>query len=449
MIASAKIATAVAAGLACAFAPAASARTVSSAASASRVYTGAAPVPDDHVLSYTVALTPGNKAGLDAKMLDTSVHGGPWLTESQLTSYTRPKDEHAAAVKAHLVANGVKEADITSSKWGDELHVQSTAKAANSAWKTSLRSYTHNTHGHSIIRAAKGYTIPDELHEAIVNVHPFTSFPNVRPSAPVYVQRDEKAVQLAARAANDTCDGSAVTTECLKNYYGAGNFTAKPQDNETDVLVFGFLGQYVSPSDLTAFMQNYTNQPNYTIPITNAGNSTNNASKPGSEAMLDVEMVGGIIAPLHAEFLSFGTDNASANEPFQQAFEYVLSTYNDTSRPGVITASYVDDEASYSPADAQHLCDTIQKVTALGTSVLYGSGDNGLNGVQAAENETCQGKFNPTLPGDCPYVLAVGGTQGFPEVVVDGSSDDGFYAGAGFSASGYFARPSYQVRPFL
>lgn len=433
---------ATAVSMALAFAPHVLARTVTSASAVTQAFVAQEAAPLDGSLTYTVALTPGDQAGLDARMLNTSLHGGEWLSEAELAKFLRPKDEHVAAVKAHLTTHGVNESDISTSKLGDALRVKSTIAAANAAWNTTLSTYAHATEGHKIVRASGGYTIPDGiLHEAIQNVHPFTSFPNVRGSHPVAPARDVAVADSDAKSAK--CNASAVTPQCLKHHYGAANFTPKPQKGENDVLVFGFLGQYASQKDLTKFMKKYSDYPDYSIDIINAGNSTNDPSNPGSEAMLDVCMVGGLAAPLNSQFLSFGAAGVE-NEPFQQAFDWILEKYDDKSRPGVITASYVDDESSYSASDAQYLCHTIQKVSALGTTVLYGSGDNGLNGVQSFENLKCKSHFNPTTPGDCPYVLSVGGTQGFPEVVVNGSSPEGFFAGAGFS--NHFERPSYQVR---
>lgn len=453
MVGSTKLVSAAAATV-LALAPGALGRMVTKAPGSTHVYAAATPAPTDAEFTYTVALTPGNQDGLEDKMYEIALSGGSWLTEPQLLEYTKSKAEHVAAVKAHLLNHGAREQDIAEAKFGDALTVKSTVAAANSAWNTRLAHYTHTAQGHTILRATDSYTVPEELHDAITNVHPFTSFPNVRATIPISQRRPNEQRKRNERKAHkpddQLCNPYSVEPRCLKWYYGADLFKPVPQEGENDILIFGFLGQYVSTSDLDDYVKTETDYPDYRIKIVNAGGSHNDPDNPGAEAALDVDMVAGIVAPLHATFLSYGSSNSSANEPFQEAFDWILNTYNDTNRPGVTTASYVDDASSYTQADAAHLCFTMQKLSSLGTTVLFGSGDNGLNGVQSFEDLKCTTKFNPTSPGsDCGFALIVSGTQlgdpvTNPEVVVDGNSPYGFFAGAGFS--NHLARPKYQVR---
>lgn len=112
-------------------------------------------------------------------------------------------------------------------------------------------------------------------------------------------------------------------------------------------------------------------------------------------------------------------------------------------KPGVITISYGDDESNFGSGDVQAMCTAAQKLTAQGTTVVVASGDNGVNGNQAQEGESCSQSFNPTYPSGCPYILSVGATQNPSyQVPVDGSSSNGFWSGAGFS--NVFSTPSYQ-----
>lgn len=115
-----------------------------------------------------------------------------------------------------------------------------------------------------------------------------------------------------------------------------------------------------------------------------------------------------------------------------------------SNKPGVITVSYGDDESSFSPLDAEALCTVAQQLTATGTTIVFASGDNGVNSNQATTGEVCTLSFNPTFPSGCPYILSVGATHNTdPEVPVDGSTSNGFWSGAGFS--NYFQAPSYQA----
>ena len=68
---------------------------------------------------------------------------------------------------------------------------------------------------------------------------------------------------------------------------------------------------------------------------------------------------------------------------------------------------------------------------ALGTSILFASGDGGVSGSQSQSCRT----FIPTFPSGCPFLTSVGATTGITETAASFSS-------GGFS--NIFARPSYQ-----
>jgi len=70
---------------------------------------------------------------------------------------------------------------------------------------------------------------------------------------------------------------------------------------------------------------------------------------------------------------------------------------------------------------------------ARGTSVLVASGDGGVGGSRP--NNTCT-TFIPTFPASCPWVTAVGATQGYPKESGADLSSGGF--------SNYFDQPNYQ-----
>jgi len=91
----------------------------------------------------------------------------------------------------------------------------------------------------------------------------------------------------------------------------------------------------------------------------------------------------------------------------------------------------------------------------MGTTVLYGSGDNGV----AGSNGVCLGpqgharRFSPLFPATCPFVIAVGATQINPNSTVyepESACEQLAYSGGGFS--NIFSMPLYQkvaVRGYL
>jgi tripeptidyl-peptidase-1 len=73
---------------------------------------------------------------------------------------------------------------------------------------------------------------------------------------------------------------------------------------------------------------------------------------------------------------------------------------------------------------------------ARGISVINGSGDGGVRGVQSNADQCMNNTFAPVFPGVCPFVTAVGGTMNIAPEVAANLSSGGF--------SNYFARPAYQ-----
>ena len=374
-------------------------------------------------------------------MIDIANGGhGDWLSEDELRTYISPAAEDVDAVKKFLTGAGIGSSAISSSKYGDRISVSSTVSQINSMFSTQLSSFT-GPQGQTLFRAKQGYTIPAALASFVLNVSPLTSFANIQRAAPIS-KEPMPAVSLGSTVAPTGCNVTRVTPDCIRQLYGTKTYTPKP-DNTTDMLVMGYLGNYVSQSDLTKFLTNYRPEAKgYQIPIDNSGGSTNDPANPGFESMLDVETAVAATWPLKTTFLSYGTAKPDENEEFDASFHYVIDNTDRSSRPGVISLSYADNEFSMSRSDASTLCRTIQQLTALGTTVVYASGDNGVNAAQPGL-ATCATQYNPTYPSGCPYALSVGGVFEFsPEIAVDGNTAAGYWSGAGFS--NYFSRPAYQ-----
>ena len=99
-------------------------------------------------------------------------------------------------------------------------------------------------------------------------------------------------------------------------------------------------------------------------------------------------------------------------------------------------------------------CNEYAKLGMLGTTFLYSSGDYGVagNGGQCIDpttgmyNNGTSGKFNPSFPGTCPYILSVGATQIKPGASVtqpEEACETVIFSGGGFS--NVFPMPSYQA----
>jgi tripeptidyl-peptidase-1 len=313
--------------------------------------------------------------------------------------------------------------------------------SAASLLGTNFQSYSIN--GLTVPRA-NAYTIPSAISNSVFHISPVASFldvkttpikKNITPSKKreLWAQDD-----LQKRAAPPNCSTAGVTPTCLRNLYQTSTYKPVAGTN-TDVFIAGFIGQYFSQSDLTTFLKSYRpDAATYKIPVINTHGAINLAADPGIEAMLDTETVASAIYPLKSTFYNYG-NQLTQGDIFNAAFSDIISNYNKYGKPGVYSISYGSDESSSTQSEANAMCNNAMKLSALGTTIVISSGDNGVGGTSG---DTCP-PFVPTYPSGCPYVLSVGATQNFsPEVAVDPSLA-GFYSGAGFS--NLFARPSYQA----
>jgi tripeptidyl-peptidase-1 len=124
----------------------------------------------------------------------------------------------------------------------------------------------------------------------------------------------------------------------------------------------------------------------------------------------------------------------------------------------VISTSYGYNEADLPAAYEVRQCNEYMKLGLAGVTVIYSSGDNGVagNSAECCTSAKCaggtlnsggSGTFNPSFPGTCPYITAVGATQIKPNTAVTATNPEEacetvIYSGGGFS--NVFAMPSYQ-----
>ncbi|KDN41339.1 subtilisin-like protein [Tilletiaria anomala UBC 951] len=403
-------------------------------------------------LQITLPLKGANQDALEARMIQIAQSGGAWLTPEELATYATPAPADIAAVKSFLAANGVPASAIALSKNSDLVTVQATVEQVSKMFG-NVQLYDFEFKGKTF-RRAKQVTIPASIANVVQDVSPLTAFQTVMTGparkssvshvvAAVSQANSNATVSNAATAATapSSCTSASpyVTPQCLRDLMGTSSYQPAPVSGQVDVTVLGFIGQYVSQVDLTGFLTAYRpDAASYQIPIKNAAGGQNDPTNPGVEAMLDVEYVVAQNYPLNTEFLYYGSLNGDI---FQQAFNYIYTTY--TALPGVITVSYGDLESSYTSAQASALCSTAQKLTAQGTTILFASGDNGVDAVQSSSAPSCSSGFHPTYPSGCQYILSIGGTQNFgPERATDPSLTGGFYSGGGFSNA--FTIPSFQ-----
>lgn len=112
----------------------------------------------------------------------------------------------------------------------------------------------------------------------------------------------------------------------------------------------------------------------------------------GEEAMLDVEIVVAATFPLQATVYNVGNDMTDG-DLLSLTFQQFIKA---NSRPKVTTTSYGYLESAFTRAQALDNCRNAQKLTALGTTIVFSSGDSGV-GFSSIFGEICP-PFEPVMP---------------------------------------------------
>ncbi|RMY45607.1 hypothetical protein D0865_09799 [Hortaea werneckii] len=163
-----------------------------------------------------------------------------------------------------------------------------------------------------------------------------------------------------------------------------------------------------------------------------------------------------------------GGDDPSQDAIYPDPYTNYTGAYEGAENCGgyaatkVISTSYSYNEHDLTPFYAERQCHEYMKLGMMGVTVLYSSGDYGVAGnsgqcidgpgLDAPYNAGSSGRFNPSFPGTCPYVTAVGATQVKADVnIAEGVSgtqpekacETVIYSGGGFS--NVFPLPDYQA----
>ncbi|KAK0554894.1 hypothetical protein OC845_000535 [Tilletia horrida] len=390
----------------------------------------------------TLQLNEPDLAGLATRMDAIAAEGsGKWLSDDELRTYISPSADTVNTVKTYLTSKGVDASTIKLSKFGDQITFTSSLANQQSLFNTKFENYRLNADGSPVVPRAKGYTIPTALGSIVKSAFPISSFGLPKELAPI-VKADGVPISLreiTKRATYTNCNNTLVTPACLRDAYETSSYTPSSSKGRA-ITIMSFIGQNFAQSDLTKFLKMYRPDASSTqVKVTNTAFGINfPLFGSGVEVMLDIETSVSQTYPLVNDIVNYG-NQLTQGDIFNLAAQYFLNM-DPSKRPGVISISYGSNEADYSASEAQTMCASMQKLTAGGTTVVVASGDAGVSG-NGGSCSAAGSPFIPTYPGGCPYVLSIGATQFFPEVMVD-KNQSGFTSGAGFS--NVFSRPSYQ-----
>ncbi|KAF8180942.1 subtilisin-like protein [Mycena galopus ATCC 62051] len=399
---------------------------------------GAAPVTD--VLTLRFGLTPNNLSGLQEKLVSISTPGSSdfrqWLSKDEVKSFVQPSNETVSAFNSFAAANDLKSTVISPN--GDWLSVALTVSQANHLFGAQFEKFSHASLTEPITRTLT-ISLPSELIGHVDVVHPSTSFASRNPDfakLPFYHPSSQKRTEPVASCNSSNPDG-IVTPTCLQNIYEIPSAPATQKNNK--ILVTGYLGVSPNRTDLSTFLEQFRPDipQNTTFELITIDNATNQEPE-DIPPVVSARLATGV----PVEFLSVGGPPDSNFSDFATAL-LDTNTFLDgvDNPPSVVTTSYGPMENQFESSIARKICDSYMALGARGISVLFASGDGGVRGSH--DNSSIPGVcesniFIPVFPASCPYVTAVGATQGFsPEVATN-------LTGGGFSD--LFPRPWYQTQ---
>ncbi|KAM0334167.1 hypothetical protein ACHAQA_001187 [Verticillium albo-atrum] len=397
--------------------------------------------PAGDSITLQIALKHQNIDQLESQLRAVSDPSSPdyghYLSKDEVNELFSPSNESATAVEAWLTKAGITDV----SKQGPIIDIVTTVEKANELLEADFAWF--EVEGSRKLRTTE-YSIPDELEAHIDLVAPTTFFGRSK----AHTMTPEFPAHLATRQSrNTTTCLYVITPECLEQAYHYGAYEADPEAGSR-VAFASFLNQSARQDDLSQYLATF-NLPanNFTTTLISGGEDHQDPKGDINEANLDAQFLAAVTKNLPiTQYITGGSPpfvpnlritNASTNtnEPYLDFYEELLARADDEV-PQVVSSSYGDDEQTVPREYAERVCRLIGMMGLRGVTVLEASGDGGVGAPCRANDGSGRAEFTPQFPGTCPYLTAVGGTQGWaPEEAWEGSS-------GGFS--NYFPRAWYQ-----
>lgn len=457
---------------------------------------------DHQLLPIKIALKQANLDRLEEYLMDvsdpnSSNYGNHW-SHKQIAETFAPSTETVKAVQDWLAMSGLGVERVKTSQSLGWLHFNATVTEAEALLGTEYHLYEHESSDVGQV-ACTEYYLPEHLHPHIDFITPTVHF-DAKLLPPV---GHSDADPLAKRASTLGASGSGfspklvpinpldiineledcsnnITPDCLRALYGIPLAPILTNPANSYGIVEYTPQSYIG-SDLDLFFSNYSRNQVQRRPILDSIDGgflfdTLNIDQ-NDESNLDLEYAMALVNPIKVTLYQAGDAEQGASfNNFLDALDASYCGSDDPTQDGVypdfapggyegpetcggfaatkvVSTSYGYNEADLTPAYELRQCAEYAKLGLAGTTFLYSSGDYGVagNGGQCIDpitgkyNDGKTGKFNPSFPGTCPYVLSVGATQIRPNASVlapEEACETIIYSGGGFS--NVFAQPQYQ-----
>ncbi|KAJ7366057.1 family S53 protease [Mycena albidolilacea] len=379
------------------------------------------PAADSTTLNLRIALASSDFAGLEKALYDVSTPSssnyGNHLSKDEVNAFLAPTADAASAVQAWLDSHGLTA--TKSSAAGDWLSLSVPVSKANELFNAKYENFEHVASGKTYARTLS-YSLPSEVADHVAAVHPASTFNNPTSLKPV-LSAPKTSSGISTDATPASC-ATTITPACLQSLYGIPTTAATESSNS--IAVAGFIEQFANSADLKSFLTKFrtdvSSATTFKLQTLDGGSNSQTSSKAGVEANLDIQYTVGVATGVPVFFVSVGEDFEDGDlEGFLDIVNF-LSDEDDV--PQVMTTSYGENETDMSKALAFKLCEAYAAFGARGTSILFASGDGGVEGGQA---QTCT-KYQAAFPAGCPYLTAVGSVHGISPEIASTFSSGGF-----------------------
>jgi len=355
---------------------------------------------------------------------------GKHLSLEELTKVLAIPSSRVAKVSEYFEKMGATGIKVSPS--GDMLTIHMPVPKLEAALNTKIGKFTHKEHTKmSVLRASTTYSLPEDIASDVAIVGELLQFPGLKSKS---LQNLKGSGTWPNSCSNQACAG-LVQPEVIRERYNLPNSTEYEQllggyvnAQANSMAVAEFQGQYFEPSDLASFSTACKRK--VTVDNIVGGNQ----DSPGVEAELDIEYIKSVSPeiPLTVEYSSE-----------YSLLNWANSINSNSSSALVHSVSYGNDEAQQTSTEYMETCNTaFMKAGAMGRSILFASGDQGVCGREGCGLGIFKPKSaKPDFPGGSPYITVVGGTN-FKGA---GIGDEEVWSAGGGGFSNTFAIPDYQA----
>lgn len=364
----------------------------------------------------TFAIRQNNVDKLESTLYDvsspSSINYGKHWTREELAAFTA-NPIGTTTVKEFLTKGG---AIITfESKHGEYITAQASVRFWENMFHTKFfrfaRSFSTIKDVHtskkaaamSVLRAKK-YSLPRHLMEHVATVFDLVHLPvPSRIKARLHDLSNYDGFPKKKQFIRTQGGPGFVSPQLINSQYGIPSNVGLSTASQG---IYAALGQYLSPSDLTAFQQ-YFNLPqrgiSYSYGDHVADGQCGSNSEDCMEANLDVQYIMAV-----AQYVSTTFYYWDDSQDFMVGWMKSVSSIDNLAQ--IYSISYGADETAVSSSYASQFNVEAAKLGILGVTIIVASGDDGAVSSRASGNSNKCG-YAPSFPATSPYVTAVGATM--------------------------------------